>query len=214
MMEIETYEPYHIGIKLIAELDLPSFRKRLIREMADNSDFTVMVGDIFDNQLLSEIITNIEDVRIEINYVAHALNVIGDNPEKTTKIFKKVLELLKSLNYELDNSLAVIYEVRSTVLINVNEDYSTRLTNAVSCNLDGFKELNTNVNINAIKIEFKNNESGKDQMTLTISSNPVRPKSSALVIIRYVHSQNEKILEFNDKIETRVLALLKSFGET
>lgn len=211
MMKIETYEPYHMGIKLTNALSLPAFRKRIISALSEQTDFVVS-GDAFDGLSPNDVIAKTNDVRIEINYQSQALNVIGDKPETTTTVFKKLLDILESLDYELENALVMFYEVLSNVLVNVDEDYSTVLTNAVNCNLDGFKELNPNVKISTVKIDFVDKEHGTDSLEMVISSNQVRPKTSMIVAIKYRTSKKEKTLKFSDKIEERILTLLKSFG--
>ena len=212
MLKIETYEPYHIGIKLTNALALPAFRKRIISALSEQTDFVVS-GDTFDGLSPNDVIAKINDVRIEINYQSQALNVIGDKPETTTTVFKKLLDILESLDYELEDTLVVFYEVLSNVLVSVDEDYSKVLTNSVSCNLDGFKELNPNVKVSTVKIDFVDKESGKESLDLVIGSNPVRPKTSMIFSFKYRTSKKEKTLDFSDKIEERVLTLLKSFGD-
>ena len=211
MLKIETYEPYHIGIKLTNALALPAFRKRVISALSEQTDFVVSVV-AFDGLSPNDVIATINDVRIEINYQSQALNVIGDEPETTTTVFKKLLDILESLDYELDNTLVVFYEILSNVLVNVDEDYSKVLTNSVSCDLNGFKELNSNVKISTVKIDFVDKESGNEALDLVIGSNQVRPKTSMIVGIKYRTSDKVKTLDFCDKIEERVLTLLKSFG--
>ena len=96
--------------------------------------------------------------------------------------------------------------------ISCDKNYSEILTNSVNCNLDGFKELNSNVRASTLKMDFVDKESGKELLDLVIASNPVRPKTSILVGLKYRHSKREKILDFSDKIEERLLTLLNSFG--
>lgn len=211
MINIETYEPYHIGIKLTSALSLPAFRKRIFSAISEQTDF-VMSGDSFDGLSQNDIIAKINDVRIEINYSSQALNVIGDKPEPTKVVFTKLLDILESLDYELENTLVAFYEVLANAIIRVDENYSNVLTNSISCNLDGFKELNPNVKISNLKIDFIDKESGKESLDLVIGSNPVRPKTSVLVGIKYRSTKKEKILDFSDKIEGRLLTLLNSFG--
>jgi len=213
MLKIEAYEPFHIGIKLTSALSLPAFRKRVVAALSKVPDFTVISGDNFDITSPNDVIAKINGVRIEINYQSQAINVIGEEPKTTTLTFKKLLDILKSLDYELEDALVSFYEVLSNILVSVDENYSNVITNSVSCNLDGFKELNSNVKISNIKIDFTDKESGKESLDLVIGSNPVRPKTSVIVGLKYRHTNNEKVLDFNDKIEERVLTLLNSFGD-
>jgi len=178
MLHIEAYAPYHIGIKLTNALALPAFRKRVISAMSQGSDFTSVSGDNIDMTSPNDIIAKINGVRIEINYQAQALNVIGDEPKTTTATFKKLLDILQSLDYELENALVVFYEVLSNILVSIDGDFSSRVTNSVSCDLSGFLELNPNVKVSTLKINFADKESGKEAMDLVIGSNPVRPKTS------------------------------------
>ena len=101
----------------------------------------------------------------------------------------------------------------SNIIIKIDEDSLNMLTKSVNCNLDGFRELNPNVNVSTLKIDLVDKESGIESMSLTVGSNPVRSKTSMLVGLKYRHKSNEKISQFNDKIENRVISLLNSFGE-
>ena len=213
MIEIESYEPYHIGIKLTSPLALPAFRKRIIGAMTKDSDFKDTSDNDFDATLPNEVIAKLDDVKIEFNYQSLALNTVGDDPAKTSSTFKKLVSLLQSLDYELDNTLVVFYEVLSNIIIKINEDSLNMLTKSVNCNLDGFRELNPNVNVSVLKIDLVDKESRKESMELTVGTNPVRSKTSMIVGLKYRHTSNEKILEFNDKIKERVTVLLNSFGE-
>lgn len=212
-MEIETYEPYHIGIKLTSPLTLSAFRKRIVDAMAKNSDFTDITTSDFDPNYQNELIAKFEDVRIEFNYVSLALNTVGDSPNKTSVAFRKLLDLLVDLDYELDNTLVVFYEIISNIIIKINQDSSNMLTKSVNCDLEGFRELNPNVNVSTLKIDLIDKEFGRESMALTIGSNPVRSKSSMLVGLRYKHTSNEKIFQFNEKIGERIIKLLNSLKD-
>ena len=91
MIEIETYEPYHIGIKLTSPFQIPAFRNRIINAMNNDPDFTDISGDDFDPNSQNELLAKSDDVRIEFNYVSLALNTVGDNPSKTSIAFKKII---------------------------------------------------------------------------------------------------------------------------
>ena len=65
-MNIESYEPFHIGIKLINTLSLPAFRKRLIEGMKGNG-FTVIANNELDVDNKKEIIAKNDNARIEFN---------------------------------------------------------------------------------------------------------------------------------------------------
>jgi len=210
-VNIEYYEPFHVGIKLINTISLPAFRKRLIDGMKKQG-FTVVANDEYDVNSKTEIIAKNDNAKIEFNYPLFALNTTGSVPQKVGEEFEKLVNLLTSLDYELENALVAFYDILSNVVIHLDEDSMKLINNSVNCNLEPWKEINPNVQISALKIDLLDLEYGKEQMTMTVGHNPVRPKSSLVLGFRYQQLEKDKVIEFCNKIDERVLNFISSFG--
>jgi len=210
-MEIESYDPYHIGIKLNNTILLPVFRQKLIKAMK-NLEMEVTAPDQMPSNVTTEIITTEGDTRIEFNYKGFALNTIGNDPKQTSQFFSKLLKVLTTIGYELD-SLAAFYEIVTNINIKSDINPTELINRTVNCNLESWKELGSDVNVNGLKIDLLDKEYGKEYMTILVGPNPVRPKSTLGINLRYQHLEDNKITEFSTKIEERVLKFVKSLGE-
>ena len=211
-MKIESYEPFHVGIKLINTISLPAFRKRLIEGMKKQG-FTVVANEEYDSDNKTETIAKNDNAKIEFNYPLFALNTVGSVPKKVADEFEKLVNLLTSLDYELENALVSFYDILSNVIIHSDEDAIKLINNSVKCSLEPWKEINPNVQISALKIDLSDLEYGKEQMTITVGHNPVRPKSSLVLGFRYQLIEKDKVIEFCNKIDERISNFISSFGD-
>ena len=210
-MNIESYEPFHVGIKLANTISLPAFRKRLLTGMKQQG-FTIVADDEYDADNKTETIAKNNNAKIEFNYPLFALNTVGSNPKQVAEEFEKLMKLLISLDYELENALVVFYDVFSNVVIHLDEDPAKLIDNSVKCNLDPWKEINSNAHIAALRIDVADLEYGKGQMTMTIGPNPVRPKTSLVLGFRSQQLEKDKVIEFCNKIDGRILTFISSLG--
>jgi len=175
--------------------------------------FTVVANDEYNVSDKTEIIAKNDNTKIEFNYQLFALNTIGSVPKNVAKEFEKLVNLLSSLDYELENALVVFYDVQSNVIIHSDEDSIKLISDSVKCDLDPWKEMNSNVKISALKIDLVDIEYGKEQMTITVGNNPVRPKSSLVLGLKYQQLEKDKVIEFCNKIDDRILRFMSSFGD-
>ena len=91
-MEILSYEPYHIGIKINTSMPIPLLRKKILPKLR-TSEFVVDTPDQLASNVTpqNEVIAVDGKNRIELNYQLSALNTIGEDPTSTTNTFKKLL---------------------------------------------------------------------------------------------------------------------------
>lgn len=210
-MEIESFDPYHIGIKLNPTLNLPSFRLKILQAMKDVG-FNVVAQEQLDPNAKTEIIVTDGDIRIELNYQVFALNTIGIEPKSTAELFQKLINMLKTMGYEIQ-ALAPSFEILTNMNVKTDSDPTKIINKSVNCNLESWKELSSNVNVTGLKVDLIDNEYGKEALTITIGPNPVRPTTTTILGLRYLHIEEEKIVDFSNKIEDRVLRFMKSFGD-
>lgn len=210
-MEIESFDPYHIGIKLNPTLNLPSFRLKVLQAMKDVG-FNVVAQEQLNSNVQIEVLATDKDVRIEFNYQVFALNTIGIEPKSTAELFQKLINMLKTIGYEIQ-ALAPSFEILTNINVKTDNDPTKIINKSVNCNLESWKELNSNVNVTGLKVDLIDKEYGKEVLTVTVGPNPVRPSTTIILGIRYVQIEQEKIVDFSNKIEDRVLRFMKSFGD-
>jgi len=209
-MKIESFDPYHIGIKL-NNVNFQIFRQKIIKTMK-SLEMPISAKDEMPFNVPIEILTSDGETRIELNYSSLAINTIGNDPHKTNELFSKLTKVLTTIGYELD-SLVIFYEVQTNINIKLDTSPLELVSKSVSCNLESWKELHSGVSVNGIKIELVDNELGAQSLAIVVYPNPIRPKHYLLVSVRYQHIEDDKIIDFGNKIEKRVLNLIGSLGK-
>jgi len=209
-MKVESYDPYHIGIKL-SNINLPIFREKVIKTMK-SLDLHIIAKDEIPVNVPTEILAKDEETKIEINYTSTAINTIGNNPQQTNQLFSKLLKILTTIGYELD-ALVGFYEIATNINIKSDKDPRELVNTSVNCDLSSWNDIGSDLKADGIKFDYVDKETAKDSLSITVGPNPVRPKNYLLVNIRYQHIEDDKIIDFGSKIEDRVLSLVGSLGE-
>lgn len=207
-MKISSYDPYHIGIKLTPALSFQIFREKLLRSMND-AGMNVVINDLIPN-VPQEVVFREENARIEFNYASIALNTIGNNPKDATELFKKLVNILTTMGYDV-NGLAVLFEILSNINVTVDTDPNPLITNSVKCNLDEWREINNNISVNGLKIEATDEVYGKETLRILIGPNTIRP-NTLLLNINYRSVDVEKIVNFGNSLDKRVMSIVTSLG--
>lgn len=106
-MEIERYEPFHIGIKFESGHDMGVLRGRIRKALSSRTDYKVMgepqIEPVIGIAPGKAVLAVKDDVKIELNFPAAALNTIGENPKKVSDTFEEVAsEILPSEGYDMD----------------------------------------------------------------------------------------------------------------
>lgn len=210
-MKIESYEPFHIGIKLNPAVLTHSLRVQLLNSLKD-SGFDILAKSQPMPNARNEDLAIKNDTRIQLSYEKHALNTIGKNPKDTTEIFKEVLDLIVKMGYEI-KAFAPQFEILINMNIITEKNPTQIINNSVKCNLDSWKELDSNVNVNGLKVALIDEKFAKQSLQMFLGPNPVRPTTTIILGIQYINIDKDEVIDFNNKIEDRSLRFVKSLGE-
>ena len=116
-MEIESYEPYHIGNKLNPVTNFDGLKTKL-KEKLEVSGYSITEKSPSGQQIIlgmpSEVLGIKNDVRVELNHLSQALNVIGTNPHDVSSVFKEITSFLPDIGYEIEN-LSLFFESSSKI---------------------------------------------------------------------------------------------------
>lgn len=206
-MEIESYEPYHIGNKLNPAMNFDSLSMKLKEELKTNGysvpEKTFSVGL---NLVFVEILGTKDGTRVELNYLAQALNVVGARPERVTEIFAEVSSILQNLGYETGTT-TLFYEIITSIVIRTNGRPVDILNRSSSLDLGHLSVDEMNMNIIGLKIGGENPEKGK-LFTLSIEPNVTSPNSRLLVRLHYKSREKPDIELFNRDLNTKIVGLI------
>lgn len=211
-MEIQSYEPYHIGIKLNPSLPVETLRQKILPKLR-SSGFNEVSEDKIPSNVSHEIEVIAKDGnnKIQLNYPLSALNTIGEDPVSTTETFKKLLEIIKSLGYEI-NGVAASIDIVTNVFVKTDADPTEIINNSVKCDLNPWQELHKNTSVNGLKIDLIDEETGKQSLRLIVGPSSLSPKSQVVLTIRYLHVEPEPIIDFGLKLEERTKKFVNSLG--
>lgn len=210
-MKINSFSPYHIGIKLNPAIPIRELRQ-IILENVRTFNMEKIAGEIIQPNISTEILVKDNDVRIEMNFVALALNTVGENPKKVTDIFEKVVKLLSENNYDL-KSLAIFYELVISAHIDHGGDSFKILNKAVKCNITSVKDLVSDMSVEGIKFNIGLEDKDQDALGLIVNISPINPSKFLLIKISYQTRNFEKISGLKNTIEEKLLTIAKSLGE-
>ncbi|HEC91587.1 MAG TPA: hypothetical protein ENI51_01115 [Candidatus Atribacteria bacterium] len=106
-MEIESYEPYHIGVKLSNFVNMRILRMRLKEELEKRKYEILEEKDLFPLPLekVKEYIAVKKKVKVELNYSVNAVNVILEltrSPREVIVVFNDLLDVLSTFGYDLE----------------------------------------------------------------------------------------------------------------
>lgn len=208
-IRIQSYEPYHIGIKINPSLatDLISLRYKLINSLGAKSpgiDLTKISSVSGIEVLKSE-----KEERVELNYDAFALNTVGNNPKNTLRLFKKVVSGIESLDYDVDG-FATFQEVVTNVNIKVQNKPIDILKKLSKVKLEPFRDISP---IETIGLKFGTPDNKEVIFNIILEVNPVNPQSLLVMRILYRVRAKNKIIEFSNKIENTIYSFITSVSK-
>jgi len=212
-MKIDSFEPsYHIGMKINPSMQLLTLRQKIIPKLKEAGFSDVVPERLASNVTLeNEVLANDGTVRIEMNYKLNALNIEGKDPENATKTFEKLVSLLKELNYEI-KGLSSSIDIVTNAKILTDKDPTKLINDTVKCNLEPWKELNPNTNVDGIKIELIDEEYAKQALRLLVGPSSLSPTTAIVVSLRYLTTEPSDIINFGNKLNQRITKFLESLG--
>ena len=211
-MEILSYEPYHIGIKVSPALPMAVLRSKLLPKLRE-TDFKVNAEDALPSnvKMENEVVASLGETKLEMNYALTALNTVGVNPIDTTKSFEVLLSVLKDLGYEMQG-VATSIDVMTNVTIKTEKNPTELINNSVKCDLTPWREINENTNVNGLKIDLIDEKFGKESLRILVGPSSLSPTSQLVFSVRYLHMEPEPIINFGTSLESKVTHFAKSFG--
>lgn len=207
-MKVESYEPYHIGIKVNPAIPIRQLRQKIIDNVSELG-LQAEAGEVIPPNVSTEILVKKSDVRIEFNYVALALNTIGQTPNEVYSVFEKLLNLLTKLGYDT-SSVALFYELATTVNVSVDGNAMTILNNSVKCNMNPLKEIVSDITVHGIRYDIGFEEKERDMLRVLVGLNPINPQTLLAFKITLQTRNQEKINEVTKTIENMVLTMANS----
>ena len=206
-MEIESFEPYHIGTKLMPNVDILLLKKKIKNKLKDFK--YKIIEDSSSDSILPQMenLALKNDVRVVLNSLVHALNTIGDNPDKVLSIFQEVNKLMFELDYE-EKSTVAFYEIVTNVSIKVKTK-PVEILNKHSKSLleliKGIGQLSTT----AIRLSDKNPQDTKEYTEISIEPKPTSPNTYLFVSIVFRSQNIQKIINFTKNINDNIQNIIK-----
>lgn len=207
-MEIESFEPYHIGTKLMPNVDMLLLKKK-IKNKLKNCKYKI-IEDSSSNSILSQMenLALKNEVSVVLNPLSHALNTIGDNPDKVIGIFQEVNKLMFGLDYE-EKSTVAFYEIVTNVSIKVKTKPIEILNKHSKSLLEVIKGIGQ-LNTTAVRLSDKNPQDAKEYTEITIEPKPTSPNTYLIVSIILRSLDIKKIIDFTKNMNTHIQKIIKN----
>lgn len=209
ILEIESYEPYHIGNKLNPATNFDSLKTKL-KEKLRTTGYSETEHSPASQQIILglpiETLGTKNDVRVELNHISQALNVVGVKPESVTEIFTEISSIFPDIGYELDKTF-LFYEIVASILIKSDSIPIDILNKSVKINLEPLSIDELNLNIVGMRIGGENAEKGKS-FTLSIEPNVTSPSSRFLVRLQYRSKETADIELFYRDLNSKIIGLI------
>ncbi len=210
-LKVESFEMFHIGTKVNPQANLDVLVSKL-RELLAKEGYTVPKDSGPSRpQLLPpvEVLGTLSDVRVEMNYVAFAVNAIGTSPSQVGKVFSDLTTFLVVLGYELD-AVVQFYEILASIIVVSEHKPVDVLTRKVRWTARGFDDLGE-LKISALRTSLQNSD--KHQFNVIVQPSPTSPNSRFVLQFQYRSDKKEEITLFQQSINDRLAKFLSSLGE-
>ena len=211
ILQIESYEPYHIGNKLNPATNFDSLKKKL-KEKLQTAEYKITEETLSGQQVIFdkpiEVLGLKNDVRIELNHLAQALNVIGTNPENVSSIYMEINSFLPEIGYEIEN-LSLFFEIVTSIIVKSDGKPPKEILNdSIKLNMGSFfiNDIQ-NTNIIGIRIGGENTENDNN-FTLSIEPSTTSPNSRFMLNLRYRSKDKENIQIFHQELDEKIMQLL------
>jgi len=210
ILEIESYELYHIGNKLNPATNFDSLKIKL-KDNLKTAGYSTTEKTLTGEQIVLDYPTEVlgikNEVRVELNHLAQALNVIGTKPNSVTEIFSNIISILPDIGYELDK-ISLFYEILASVVIKSEHKPADILNKSINLDLTPLSIKGIpNIEITAIRIGGENTTEG-GLYTLSIQPNPTSPSSRFLIRVQYRSKDKETIESFHVDLESKIRELI------
>lgn len=213
-MEIERYEPYHIGIKFESGHDLDRLWSR-VREALKAREYDIPREPQFESRVgvvPSRAVMGVKGkTNVELNFAAGALNAIGEEPKDVSTIFKEVAtDILPSEGYDMDVVVS-FYEIIANATVKSDREPVEVLNESAKLNLEPLKERRAII----AGLKINNTFTMRDKNYLTeviIEPSPSSPRNRFTVHLIYRSRNIGEISSFHDSVDDLISKIIHSLG--
>lgn len=206
-MNIESYEPYHIGTKLNPYINFEALAEKLRKELGKRGyelPKEVVTEPIKITPPITVLATK-NEAKVELNLGAKALNVIGTSPKNVLGIFRELMSILPTLGYEPDAAI-VFHEILANINIKTEEKPLEILKKSTRIKFRLLRDMG-NLGLTAIRIS-NIKEKDEDIINFIIAPNSASPKSRFMMSLMYRSRVRDKIESFHKQLEEKVFEVM------
>lgn len=205
-----SFEPYHIGSKVSAVANFNEIESNLISELK-KTDYLVTEKENLQPISpfpIAKTIAIKNEVKIELNYVAGALNVISNDPESTTKAFGEIIGLLEKY-FDLKKTVD-FYEIISDITVEFN-DAAKVIERHSQFNLNNFIK---DTKIAPASIRFSDAETTQNKYNnvteIILDPKPTNPNKFLRIKLLYRREKKDEIIIFSHRIKNTIQDFVKT----
>ncbi len=212
----KTYDLYHIGTKLNKIVNLDTLKEKLIIVLKDRGYYIKEKTESLTLEpiILSSTISIIAlkgRVKVQINYLANALNVISESPENTFEIFEELISIVQELDYDT-NSIINFYEILCEIIVKTKKPTQEIMNKILKVKSSIIEELGHEINNKGLKLGYESQDK-KELFDLLLEPNPLNPKESLHIKIVFRTFDRDKLKNFHNEIEKVIEDVLKFVEE-
>ena len=211
-MKIESYEPYHIGSKILYYADKQVLISRILEyykkknEDFEEDKYKIRNNVVYREALLESILTilidDIDDLIVQLNLPSNALNVIGNNPKKVHKFFNELSDFLPNVGFNLESTFS-FFEVITNIVVLLEEDINPKniFQDFINPNYSQiYKSKDLFINFVRYSTEFTPQESG-ERFQIEFKPHLTSPNNRIMIKILNRSKNIEDIKNFENNLE-------------
>lgn len=214
---VEFYEPYHIGSKLIYYV-VP---QRLMNKLQDyfeknETGYIINKEAISKDSLISPVVMILKNeqnnVEVQVNYSAPALNCIGSVPEYVLDLSQNIMKILPELGYDLESTF-LFYEIIANVILKVKKPAEEILKKFSTLKIS--EELKIPM-LNVTQIRFSDKfipKQDEEYFEVTLFPHRTSPKNRLILRILKRFTKYEDLLAFNKNQDNFILDIYKNLED-
>jgi len=208
-MKIDTCDICHIGIKLKPNIDLNMLKDRIEKILSDSGYKLVNKALTDEKGVIQKGIIGIkENTNIELNYVAHALNIVGKDPITVLTVFKELHQFLSDIDYDPE-AIITFYEILTNMNAKSDKNPIDVLNNSSRVDLSPLADIG-GVGVDGILISNKNVAQEYEVFNLIIEPEPTNPRNRFSVRLQYQSKNKENIISFYESLEGKITKIIES----
>lgn len=209
MITIESYQPYHIGIKLADFVNLKTLKIQLIDSLRNKKYEIIKEKEILPLEKIREYIATKNKIKIQLFYPVIAINVIMEitkSHKEAIESFNDIINFLKELEYDLKKTV-LFSEIVSNVVIKTDNKPIDILNKSLKVDLGTFEDLGR---INSTGLKFRSGKNENEFLDLLLEPKLTSPESRYFLRIVYRTGKIENIDKFHNELEKNILNIMKS----